>query len=48
MENVLWRAQHGELPAKLEIAVIHVGTNNVHKHNAEYMCRELSKLLAAF
>ena len=28
----MWRVQHGELPAQLEITVIHVGTNNVDKH----------------
>ena len=33
VENVLWRVQHGELPAQLEITVIHVGTNNVDKHH---------------
>ena len=28
----MWRVQHGELPAQLEITVIHTGTNNVDKH----------------
>ena len=32
VENVMWRVQHGELPAQLEITVIHARTNNVDKH----------------
>ena len=47
-ENVLWRVQHGELPDKLKIAVIHVGTNNADKQNVEDIVSELSELLAAF
>ena len=44
VENVLWRVQHGELPAILEIAVIHVGTNNVDKHNAKYIVSGIIKI----
>ena len=44
VENVLWRVQHGELPAKLEIAMIHVGTNNVDKHNAKYIVSGIIKI----
>ena len=32
VENVMWRVQHGGLPAQLEITVIHAETNNVDKH----------------
>ena len=32
VEKVMWRVQHGKLPAQLEITVIHAGTNNVDKH----------------
>ena len=44
VENVLWMVQHGELPAKLEIAVIHVGTNNVDKQNVENIVSEIIKI----
>ena len=44
VENVLWMVKHGELPAKLEITVIHVGTNNVDKHNAKYIMSGIIKI----
>ena len=44
VENVLWKVQHGELPANLEIAVIHVGKNNVDKHNVEDIVSGIIKI----